>query len=134
MGANLLKAFVRIDASKRVVPASLVLRKSKPKNGNWFEIDANTCCGAGGTVVANIASLALLTDATVTINVGCGALFTSGVLITTTGADENARRTNLVTQLNTLFGNFGSFTLVANNSITFVSASSCLNPVFVVIP
>lgn len=131
MGAN-LKAFVRLDANKRVVPSSLVLRKSKPKNGRWFEIDANTCCGAGGTVVADITALELATDATVTVSVGCGTLFSEGVLITTTGADEPARRANLVSQLNTQFGNFGVFTLSTADSISFVSASGCVDPVFTV--
>lgn len=131
MGAN-LKAFVRIDANKRVVPSSLVLRKSKPKNGNWFEIDANTCCGAGGTIVADITALDLVADASVTVNVGCGSLFASGVTITTTGADEPAKRANLVSQLNTLFGNYGVFTLATANSISFVSASGCVNPVFAI--
>lgn len=133
MGAN-LKAFVRIDANKRVVPSSLVLRKSKPKNGNWFEIDANTCCGAGGTVVVDITALTLASDATVTVKVGCGSLFADGVLITTVGADEAAKRTNLVSQLNTVFGAYGVFALATANSISFVSSSGCVNPVFTVTP
>jgi hypothetical protein len=40
-----LKAFVRLDAHSRVVPSSLVLRKSKPKNGRWMEITTDYCCG-----------------------------------------------------------------------------------------
>lgn len=41
---NKLKAFVRFDGSGRVIPSSLILQKSKPKVGNWKEIDANQCC------------------------------------------------------------------------------------------
>lgn len=131
MGAS-LKAFVRKDANERVVPGSLVLRKSKPKNGKWFEIPQNQCCGGAGTVVVDITSLALATDASVTVKVGCGSLFADGVAITTTGADEPARRTNLVSQLNSLFSSFGSFVLSTANSITFTSSSTCLDPVFTV--
>jgi hypothetical protein len=39
-----LKAFVRIDGSGRVVPTSLILRKSMPKVGRWVEIPAYECC------------------------------------------------------------------------------------------
>ena len=41
---NKLKAFVRFDGSGRIVPSSLILQKSKPKVGNWKEINANECC------------------------------------------------------------------------------------------
>jgi len=39
-----LKAFVRFDGSGRVVAGSLVLRRKKPKVGNWQEITAYECC------------------------------------------------------------------------------------------
>lgn len=39
-----LRAFVRLDGSGRVIPASTVLRKNMPKVGNWFEIRAHECC------------------------------------------------------------------------------------------
>ena len=39
-----LKAFVRFDGSGRVVSGSLVLRRNKPKVGNWQEIVAYECC------------------------------------------------------------------------------------------
>jgi hypothetical protein len=39
-----LKAFVRYDGSGRVVAGSLVLRRNKPKVGNWKEITAYECC------------------------------------------------------------------------------------------
>jgi hypothetical protein len=37
-GKKDLKSFVRVDASGRVVAGSLVLRRAKPKNGKWKEI------------------------------------------------------------------------------------------------
>ena len=39
-----LKAFVRFDGSGRVVPSSLILRKNKPKVGDWKEVQAYECC------------------------------------------------------------------------------------------
>lgn len=39
-----LKAFVRLDGMGRVVSSSLVLRKSKPKVGNWMQVQAYECC------------------------------------------------------------------------------------------
>jgi len=39
-----LKAYVRYDGSGRVVSSSLVLRRQKPKVGNWVEIPAYECC------------------------------------------------------------------------------------------
>ena len=39
-----LKAFVRFDGSGRIVAGSLILRRKKPKVGNWVEIPAYECC------------------------------------------------------------------------------------------
>lgn len=45
MGLNKDKrAFVRIDGSGRIVPGSLIFRKSKPKTGKWKEISGYECC------------------------------------------------------------------------------------------
>jgi hypothetical protein len=39
-----LKAYVRYDGSGRVVAGSLILRRNKPKVGNWQEIQGYECC------------------------------------------------------------------------------------------
>jgi len=39
-----LKAYVQYDGSGRVVPGGPIFRSSKPKVGNWKEINANQCC------------------------------------------------------------------------------------------
>jgi len=39
-----LKAYVRFDGTGRIVPSSLILRRKKPKVGNWMEIPAYECC------------------------------------------------------------------------------------------
>jgi hypothetical protein len=46
---NKLKAFVRFDGSGRVIPSSLILQKSKPKVGDWKEINATQCCNGSSS-------------------------------------------------------------------------------------
>ena len=41
---RILKAFVRMDGSGRIVPSSLILRQKMPKVGKWSEIPAYLCC------------------------------------------------------------------------------------------
>jgi hypothetical protein len=45
-----LKAYVRFDGTGRIIPGSLVLRRNKPKNGNWKETQAYECCDGSGCV------------------------------------------------------------------------------------
>lgn len=52
---NKLKAFVRFDGSGRVIPSSLILQKSKPKVGNWKEINATACCNPTTTTTTTVA-------------------------------------------------------------------------------
>ena len=46
-----LKAYVRFDGTGRIIPGSLVLRRTKPKVGNWKEIEAYECCNEDCTLV-----------------------------------------------------------------------------------
>jgi hypothetical protein len=39
-----LKAYARFDGTGRIVPGSLVLRRTKPKVGTWTEVQAYECC------------------------------------------------------------------------------------------
>lgn len=41
-----LKAYSRFDGTGRIVPGSTVLRRNKPKNGNWKEVQAYECCNS----------------------------------------------------------------------------------------
>ena len=47
-----LKAFVRYDGTGKIVPGSLVLRRSIPKVGNWKEIISQLCCTTTTTTTA----------------------------------------------------------------------------------
>lgn len=60
-----LKAFVRFDGSGRVVAGSLILRKSKPKVGNWQEITAYECCNFTTTTTTTAAPTTTTTTSTV---------------------------------------------------------------------
>lgn len=42
---QLMKAFVRVDGTGRVVPGSLIFRMRQPKEGRWFQIKIDQCCG-----------------------------------------------------------------------------------------
>lgn len=57
-----LKAYVRYDGSGRVVAGSLILRKNKPKVGNWKEIQTYECCNPTTTTT----STTLVTSTTTT--------------------------------------------------------------------
>ena len=50
-----LKAFVRFDGTGRIVPSSLILRRKKPKVGNWYEIPAYECCNPTTTTTTTVA-------------------------------------------------------------------------------
>jgi len=39
-----LKAYARFDGSGRIVPSSTILRKNKPKVGDWKEVQTYLCC------------------------------------------------------------------------------------------
>lgn len=49
-----LKAFVRYDATGRIIPGSLILQRSKPKVGDWQEIDAYECCNPTTTSTTTV--------------------------------------------------------------------------------
>ena len=61
-----LKAYVRYDGSGRVVPGSLILRRQKPKVGNWTEIQAYECCNPTTTTTTSTSSTTTTTTTSTT--------------------------------------------------------------------
>jgi len=61
-----LKAFVRYDGTGRVVASSLILRKKKPKVGNWKEIQAYECCNETTTTTTTTLPVPPTTTTTTT--------------------------------------------------------------------
>lgn len=55
-----LKSFVRYDGSGRIVAGSQILRRNKPKIGNWAQIQAYECCDPFSTALAAAAVAALV--------------------------------------------------------------------------
>ena len=75
-----LKAYVRYDGSGRVVAGSLILRRNKPKVGNWQQVQGYEC-NSGGTSYEIIAT-------------GEGAV--SSVITYRSGVDNSTQTVNLV--------------------------------------
>jgi hypothetical protein len=62
-----LKGFVRYDGSGRVVAGSLILRRQKPKVGNWVEVPAYECCAPTTTTTTSTSSTSSTTTTTTTV-------------------------------------------------------------------
>lgn len=67
---NRLKAYVRYDGTGRVIAGSLILQRSKPKVGNWQEIDANECCNPT-TTTTTTTEIPVTTTTTTTTALDC---------------------------------------------------------------
>jgi hypothetical protein len=59
-----LKAYVRFDGTGRIIPGSLVLRRTKPKVGNWKEIEAYECCTPTTTTTTSTSTSTTTTTTT----------------------------------------------------------------------
>ena len=60
-----LKAYVRFDGTGRIIPGSLVLRRNKPKVGNWKEIQGYECCNPTTTTTTTQAPTTTTTSTTI---------------------------------------------------------------------
>jgi len=49
---NSLRAYVLYDSSGKIVPSSVILRRDRPKVGNWKEIISKLCCNITTTTNA----------------------------------------------------------------------------------
>lgn len=61
-----LKAYVRYDGGGRVVAGSLILRRQKPKVGNWKEVPAYECCAPTTTTTTTTSTTSSTTTTTTT--------------------------------------------------------------------
>lgn len=61
-----LRAYVRYDGTGRIIPGSLVLRRNKPKVGNWKEIEAYECCNPTTTTTTSSSTSTSTTTTTTT--------------------------------------------------------------------
>ena len=80
-----LKAYVRYDGSGRVVPGSLILRRQKPKVGNWTEIQAYECCNPTTTTTTSTSSTTTTTSTSSTTTTTTTAAPTTTTTTTSPG-------------------------------------------------
>lgn len=66
-----LKAYSRFDGTGRIVPGSTVLRRNKPKNGNWKEVQAYECCDTLECVVPSVTLSTTVVGFPVNTEEGC---------------------------------------------------------------
>lgn len=111
-----LKAFVRYDGSERIVPGSLILRKNKPKVGNWKQVSSNYCCdGIGISYTPSSLSIANV-DLTLTCSSG------KSVVVNTNTASTDMP--TLLSALNKSASYLGVFTSPDGLSVNFVVNTS----------
>ena len=110
-----LTAYVRYDATNRVVAGSLVLRRSKPKNGNWKEVEAYECCN--DVTLTFTVSSPIITDVVL-------RLFCNGTVVNYlyTPSDSTSMIT-LQNILNQSFNVLGTFSNPSGNIIKLAMSS-----------
>jgi hypothetical protein len=113
MGSNSsqrLNAYARYDGSGRVVAGSLVLRRSKPKVGNWQPVQGYLCCNVDQTpVLVDVVSSYPITDASIQIGANDGNVFQRMFSYTTLTAANVAA---LAALFNANSSNLGYFAVV----------------------
>jgi len=111
-----LKAYSRFDGTGRIVPGSTVLRRQKPKVGNWKEVPAYECCN--DVTLTFIPSSPTITYVTL-------RLFCNGIQINYlyTPSDSTTIE-SLVNILNNTFNVLGTFTNPSGNIIQLVMSGA----------
>lgn len=105
-----LKAYVRYDGSGRIIAGSLVLRRKKPKVGNWQEIQGYECCNQDQVPVeVNITSSFPITYASIDVGPNNGNFFQP---LTSFSGDTANDIDELAALFNNNFSNLGDFRVV----------------------
>jgi hypothetical protein len=110
-----LKAYVRYDGSGRVVAGSLILRKQKPKVGNWQEVQGYACCN-GATLTTTVAT----TITNFQVKLFCGGTLTETLI----SGQNSASVADLVTKLNATYSLLGVFSTTGGTNLTLVMTGS----------
>jgi len=107
-----LKAYSRFDGTGRIVPGSTVLRRQKPKVGNWKEVPAYECCNYVPTNAEQdcIIGVRWPGDTYINISGNNGDYYQSiSFSIETIGGTTAAA---IALNLNTVASQYGSFTAI----------------------
>ena len=110
-----LKAFVRYDGSGRVVAGSLILRRNKPKVGNWQQIQGYECCN-GATLTTTVAT----TITNFQVKLFCGGSLTETLI----SGQNSSSVADLVTKLNATYSLLGTFSTTGGTNLTLVMTGS----------
>jgi hypothetical protein len=110
-----LKAFVRYDGSGRVVAGSLILRRQKPKVGNWQQIQGYECCN-GATLTTTVAT----TITNFQVQLFCGGSLTETLI----SGQNSSSVADLVTKLNATYSLLGTFSTTGGTNLTLVMTGS----------
>jgi len=111
-----LKTYSSFDGTGRIVPGSTVLRRQKPKNGNWKETQAYECC--------NDVTLTF-TPESPTINDVTVRLFCNGTQINYLYTPSDSTTiASLISILNNTFNVLGVFTNPSGNIIQLVMSGA----------
>ena len=138
-----LKAYVRYDGTGRIIPGSLVLRRSKPKVGDWKEIQTYECCDGGGTFTTQIVYNYVPGDPDPIIQLGLGFLVKCEGTTVLSYNIEYPLGTNtiqeIVDYLNTTFTGIATFSVVNSFtvSVTFsnvISNALCSSGTLTIVP
>jgi hypothetical protein len=110
MNSRPLKAYARFDGSGRIVAGSLILRKSKPKVGNWKEVQAYECCNVNQTpILVPVSAIFSYSGANIFIDSVDGDFYQT---IYTNGPTGSSNINELAITLNNNVSNLGSFKVI----------------------
>jgi hypothetical protein len=124
-----LRAYVRYDGTGRIIPGSLVLRRSKPKVGDWKEIQTYECCNPSFTT-----EIVFTSSSPGTINVGiglgiyCGLSEPSIIYFITYPVGINTTQ-EIVDYLNVRFAGVATFTVVNSTTISTTFSNVIANSI-----
>ena len=109
-----LKAYVRYDGSGRVIAGSLVLRRAKPKVGNWKEVQGYECCNQLFVLTVVPASIGTAMSFTLKCD-GVTLIFNEGIGASTIEG--------VIANLNAQLPGLGTFVLVGEDTIQLTVTS-----------
>jgi hypothetical protein len=124
-----LKAYSRFDGTGRIVPGSTVLRRNKPKVGNWKETQAYECCNNNtGCSLPPVLLSYNISEVSFSTTIYF-YLYCNDVIILTTSATpaDSITPEQYVESLNSTLGWTGVFTL--NGDVIDYELNGCLAPI-----
>ena len=115
-----LKAYSRFDGTGRIVPGSTVLRRQKPKVGNWKEVPAYECCNYVPTNAEQFCFIGERWDSDTYVNIGSnnGDYYQSiAFSVETIGGTTAAA---IASNLSSVAGQYGSFTAIDGDETNLI--------------